>query len=389
MDSLFKINNIKTRISFFLFIAVNFLFTIKYIERITPYYLIVAIIYSLFCISIWKYRKTLTSFLSKFRFINSILIVLFILVFTLLFIKIPQETLNVDRWSVISSFWNNYFSDKYVYLATSHMGNYPGPMPFYYILALPFYLLGELGYFSLFGLIIFLILLRYDKVASSKQTVFIILLFISTFNFWEIISRSNIFLNASLVLFSMIYLFKNIEKRTPYFVLWSGILIGLMLSTRNVFVIPYIVTFLYLLKFKEISVTQVFQLGIIAVFTFILTFLPFTYNYFEEFKTINPFIIQSDYLMPQYLTYLCVVSTFMFVFLVKSKEDVYFYSGIALFLTILVYYMYHVLNSGFYEAFFESRIDLSYFILSMPFLLFYLFKKTDDSQFMHCNLSES
>lgn len=389
MDGLFKINNIKTLISFFLFIVVNFLFTIKYIERITPYYLIVAVIYSFFCISIWKYQKTLTSFLSKFRFTNSILIVFFVLVFALLFIKIPQETLNVDRWSVISSFWDNYFSDKYVYLATSHMGNYPGPMPFYYILALPFYLLGELGYFSLFGLIVFLILLKYDKVASSKQTVFIVLLFISTFNFWEVISRSNIFLNASLVLFSIIYLFKSIEKRTPYFVLWNGILIGLMLSTRNVFVIPYIVTFLYLLKSKELSVTQVFQLGIIAVFTFILTFLPFTYNYFEEFKTINPFIIQSDYLMPQYLTYLCVVTSFMFVFLVKSKEDIYFFSGIALFLTILVYFMYHILNSGFQEAFFESRIDLSYFILSMPFLLFYLFKKTDGTQLIYRNLSES
>lgn len=374
MDSLFKINNIKTRISFFLFIAVNFLFTIKYIERITPYYLIVAIIYSLFCISIWKYRKTLTSFLSKFRFINSILIVLFILVFTLLFIKIPQETLKVDRWSVISSFWNNYFSDKYVYLATSHMGNYPGPMPFYYILALPFYLLGELGYFSLLGIIAFLSLLKFDKISVSNQTITVVLLCSSVFFLWEVISRSNIFLNGSLVLFSILYLFKSIEKNTRCFILWNGILIGLMLSTRNVFVIPYIITFLYLLKCKAISIKQTFFLGIVAILTFVSTFIPFIYNHIEEFKTMNPFIIQSDYLMPQYLTFICVAVSSLFVFLIRSKEDTYFYSGIALFMTISVYFVYHLLQSGFAEAFFHSRIDISYFILSMPFLVYYFIK---------------
>ncbi len=256
---------------------------------------------------IWKYRIKLDLFKSKLNFINFSLVLLFFIGAIFIFSKITQESLMVDRWSVISSFWDNYFSDKYVYLATSHRGNYPGPMPFYYILALPFYLLGELGYFSLLGIIAFLILLKFDKISVSKQTIAVVLLCSSTFFLWEVISRSNVFLNGSLVLLSIIYLFKSIEKKVPYFVLWNAIFIGLMLSTRNVFVIPYIITFLYLLKSKEISVKQTFQIGIITLLMFVLTFIPFVYNHLEEFKVMNPFIIQSDYLMPQYLTFICVI----------------------------------------------------------------------------------
>ncbi len=374
MDSLFKINNIKTRISFFLFIVVNFLFTIKYTERITPFYLIISISFIAFYVLLWKYRTKLNPFHSKLNIVNLSIVLLFIFGSFFIFSRVPQESLMVDRWSVISSFWDNYFSDKYAYLATSHMGNYPGPMPFYYILALPFYLLGELGYFSLLGIIAFLSLLKFDKISVSNQTITVVLLCSSVFFLWEVISRSNIFLNGSLVLFSILYLFKSIEKNTRCFILWNGILIGLMLSTRNVFVIPYIITFLYLLKCKAISIKQTFFLGIVAILTFVSTFIPFIYNHIEEFKTMNPFIIQSDYLMPQYLTFICVAVSSLFVFLIRSKEDTYFYSGIALFMTISVYFVYHLLQSGFAEAFFHSRIDISYFILSMPFLVYYFIK---------------
>lgn len=375
MVNLIGTKNITNSISFLLFIVVNFLFTAKYLERITPYYLIIAIIFSLFYFSVWKYQKPLTSFLSKFKFINSALITCFIFVFAVLFTKVTQESLNVDRWSVISSFWDNYFSGEYVYLATSHMGNYPGPMPFYYILALPFYLIGDLGYFSLLGIIAFLCALRFDKLSISKHTVAIILICTSSFYLWEVISRSNVFLNGSLVLFSILYLFRSIENKTPNYILWNGIFIGLMLSTRNVFVIPYIVAFLYIIKFKEISIKQIFYIGILAVVTFLLTFLPFIYNHIEEFKQMNPFVIQSEYLMPKELTFLCVVVSSLSVFLIKAKEDVYFYSGVALFLTISVYFVYHVIDSGFTESFFNSRVDISYFILSIPFLMYYFLKK--------------
>src|SRR5690606_16169505 len=258
----------KTNISFLLFLIVNFLFAVKYTERITHFYLVISIGIITFYCSIWKYRMKLNSFQSKLNIVNFSVVLLFFLGSVFVFSKVPQESLMVDRWSVISSFWDNYFSDEYVYMATSHFGNYPGSMPFYYILALPFYLLGELGYFSLLGIIVFLSLLKFDKISVPKQTIAVILLCSSVFFLWEVISRSNVFLNGSLILFSIIYLLKSIEQKKPYFVLWNGIFIGLMLSTRNVFVIPYIITFLYLLKTKELSVKEVIQTGFVTILTF-------------------------------------------------------------------------------------------------------------------------
>jgi hypothetical protein len=65
--------------------------------------------------------------------------------------------------------WDNYFSGEYVYFAKSNFGNPPGPMPFYYVLALPFYAVGELGYFSLLGIVVFVLLLRFARVPRRSE----------------------------------------------------------------------------------------------------------------------------------------------------------------------------------------------------------------------------
>lgn len=301
-----------------------------------------------------------------------------ILLSCFLFIKLPQESLNVDRWSVISSFWDNYFSGKYVYFATSHMGNYPGPMPFYYVLALPFYLMGELGYYSLMGIPVFFLVMKFSKIPDFRQTLIFIGLFSSFFFWWEIICRSNIFLNATLVLFSILFLFYSEERKFRGFLLWNGLVIGLLLSTRNVFVIPYIVAFLYLLKFNKINFWQIVQIGVIAGCIFVLTFIPFIINHFRDFMQMNPFVIQSDYLMPKYLSITCILLTFPVYFLLKSRKDVIFYGNLMLFFTILVYFIYQTTRHGLSKAILDSKIDVSYFILGMPFLLFYLIQNLEN-----------
>ena len=144
--------------------------------------------------SISKYYK----YLGKF---NLLLLLLFFVVFYFAFQKIPVETLKVDRWSVISSFWDNYFGNKYVYFAKSNMNNPPGPMPFYFILALPFYIIGELGYFSILGIVLFFGLLNYKKLNTNLQTTALLLVCSSIFYLHEVICRSNIFLNSTIVLF--------------------------------------------------------------------------------------------------------------------------------------------------------------------------------------------
>jgi hypothetical protein len=357
----------KKQISLFLFLLISFLFAVKYGSRITSSYILLASIISAFYLFIWKKRFVFGRFHSKTIYI---LLAFFTLLFSIVFYKITPESLNVDRWSVITSFWDNYFNNEYVYAAKSHKGNPPGPMPFYYIIALPFYFIGELGFLSIMGSLVFLLILNYLKSPNYLKVTTILLMLSSTFYLWEVTCRSNVFLNASLIVFSIVYFFKTMEnKLNKVNLIAIGIIIGLLLSTRNVFVIPYIVFFLYTLKFNLISIKNTIIIGLIAIITFFATFLPFIYNHSEEFKIINPFIIQSTYLMPFSYTVFCVILAFLSFFIFKNKNDVFFYSGIILFITVIIHYIHLIGVSSFNEAFFESRADISYFILSAPFLL--------------------
>jgi hypothetical protein len=285
---------------------------------------------------------------------------------------VPKESLNVDRWSVISSFWQNYFNDEYVYFAKSFASNYPGPMPFYFILALPFYLIGELGLFSFLGIVVFVLFAK--KRGESFNYASISLLFIATslFYIWEIYCRSNIFINGSLILFSIVYFFEKYTKSLNSNLVF-GIIFGLLISTRNVFVIPYIIMFLFALRTKKIDVKNTLFIGVISLSIFCLTFLPFVICHFEDFKIMNPFIIQSSFLMPFKYNLVFIFIAASLSFFCKNETDVYFYSGLTLFFTILFYFGYIIFNSGFNNAFYQSNADISYFILCLPFFIFHLF----------------
>jgi hypothetical protein len=295
----------------------------------------------------------------------------------LVFHFLPQEQLNVDRWSVISSFWDNFFEGKYVYFAKSHMGNHPGPMPFYFILALPFYFVGDLGYFSLIGLLVFYFILYYSKEFVRTRTLMLFLLLISAFYLWEVVTRSNIFTNSSLVLFSIFYFLKSNTDNNFKHLFINGLIIGLLLSTRNVFVIPYSILMLYLIKNKKIKFHKILTLALIVITTFALTFLPFIVNHFSDFLLLNPFVIQSSYLMPAWLSVFCIFASLGLYFFIRNTQDVYFYSGISLFFTISVYFIWEIYFYGFQSAYFGNKADISYFILCIPFFLYFLLQNPE------------
>lgn len=359
----------KKNIAISLFIFINALFVLKYSERVTSYNALLTLAFTGVFIGFFYWKDTILSRIKyAYGFIGS---AIFIILFGIAFTYINVETLMVDRWSVISSFWDNYFQGEYVYFAKSHRNNPPGPMPFYYMLALPFYLIGELGYFSLLAIPALWIVSKYLRFNKAVVQFGLFLLITSFFYIWEVTVRSNIMINGLLILFSLIYCLKR-EKWSLKELIVAGIMVGLFLSTRNVFVIPYVILFLYLLKNGNLSFLKLIQLGSVAIVTFALTFLPFIYNYWDSFLTMNPFVIQGSFLIPFHYTVGFVLLAFLFPFLCKSKEDVLFYSGVNLFITIAIYFIYHIIYSGFQSAFYESIVDISYFILCIPFFLIYV-----------------
>jgi hypothetical protein len=137
----------------------------------------------------------------------------------------------------------------------------------------------------------------------------------------------------------------------------------------------FIIAFIYALRTKKITFIQVFLLGLVAIFSFILTFVPFVWNHFEEFKIMNPFIVQSTFLVPFQYTLLFIGLATIAGFLCKSINDVYFYSAVVLFLSILIYFIFLISSNGFQKTYFESLGDVSYFILCIPFVFFHMLKE--------------
>lgn len=360
--------SITYHLAFYLFVFVNFIFSVKYISRVTDYYLIASILVSGVYVLVWNSGIYFIRY-SSLRTINLGLLILFLIICIYGLAKIPVESLQVDRWSVINSFWETYSSGEYAYFAKAHTGNPPGPMPFYFILAFPFFLLGELGWLSLAGVVIFYFLLRLSKIQEHLITLSLLLLFISTFYLWEVFGRSNVFVNSVLVLVVMVFF--NRKNKSIRDIVLSGVFTGLVMSTRNVFVIPFIILFLYAIRYRQINMKQFVLMGVISLTVFALTFLPFVWGHFDDFKKMNPFLVQGTFLIPFEYTIGFIGLALVFGLICKSKEDVYLFSGLNLFIAIAVYFIYHFIISGFYNTYFGSLGDVSYFILCVPFLLYY------------------
>jgi len=355
----------------FILLFINFIFTYKYTIRITNLagLLSLGLLTLQIAVYIFQEKKTISKSNLKKGFLA--IGVLWFLLVLITHYKIALESLNVDRWSVISSFIEECLKGNYPYYAKSHSGSVPGPMPFYFLLASPFYFIGELALFSYIGYAVITVLLvkRSDNMKHANFMLFYLLT--SVYVLWELVVRSNIFTNAALILLAFIYL-EDFDFRYSWKFWLMAFLTGFMLSTRSVFILPYTIFFLSYLLNKKVKFSKLVQFLLLAVAGFSLTFLPLVTFFKEDFLKINPFIVESTFLIPMGYTVFFIVLALGLSFLVKSSEDRFFYSGLSLFLSILIYSIYHLVKVGFQAAYIDSLIDISYFILCVPFLIYYL-----------------
>lgn len=367
--------SLKINVSVLILLFINFIFLYKYSSRYTEFAIHISTFLLIFQFFVFKFsNKIIISNKQK----NIICYGLFSFIVSLVIIShfvIPIESLNVDRWSVISSFLTELSNGNYPYYAKSHMGSYPGPMPIYFLIASPFYLLGELSLLSCLGFCILTILLI-KKVNVTENIKFLLFyMFTSFYLIWEITTRSNLFTFTILVLL-VLNEFINLNNKNTLKFYGLAILTGLMLSTRSIYILPYIIFFLSSLINNEITFKKAFLFLSIALIAFISTFIPFVYFFYNDFFTMNPFIIQSSFLVPKFYTLIFIVISILFAFLVKNKSDKFFYSGLSLFIAILIYAIYHLFNNGYEASYINSKIDISYFIFCIPFLIKYLMKVT-------------
>ncbi len=347
---------------------INALFILKYLDRYVHH----AEIYTLSPILVLLGLGYLVWGKRKVHVTNTFLLLItgvFALAFITALQLIPAAKLNVDRWSVIYSFWQTAFQGKYPYSAQSHMGNFPGPLPVYFILALPFYAVKEIGYMPLLASICFIVyILKRGKNESSDYSFTVLVLLASPCIYWEIVARSTLFFFSFLwLIYADWFLNKGLNDKKH--VIRAGLIGGLLLSTRFIYAMLLALWAVYSWRSGK-SILRIMGWGTIIVIVFAATIIPLWLIFPTEFAQFNPFKTESSAFVPFAYNFIFIGIAIACAFLCKNNQSTLFFSGITMFLIILLYFGFHISRDGWNNTLTNSYHGyLLYFILPFPFLI--------------------
>lgn len=358
------------------FIFTNLLFVFKYglrQDHVSVYLLI--IIYTLFC--------GFVLFGNPFKFIKlnedklkilykvicfSIMIVVFIVVSLT-----DGKMLNVDRWSAMDVGIKALLNGEYPYTATDHLNGRTSNFPGLFIIGLPFYLMGNVGYLQVFSFVLLSFTLY--NILKIKQTLnYIILLLLSPAFWWEIFAISDLLSNV-IIVFCFVLLIKDIFKdnvlKKPVFM---GLSTSFLTLTRGIVAIPLI-----LLVFRDFITINIrdkikYVISFILLSILLIALVIINCPDLETLKKFNPLNLQTMYL-PNYINIFAVLLPFYFSLKIKKFNNQYFQFCTYLLLfppflsfSITMYYM------GFDTIIIDNKFDLSYLSIAFPFLIMEIVK---------------
>lgn len=272
--------------------------------------------------------------------------------------------LNIDRWQTIEYCIPNWINGKYFYDIPSFLGNTPSYLPGQLLLALPFYLLGNVGYLQVASFILFA-LTCHICFSNIKVKFQAILLFVMSLAYaYEVVCKSD-FISSFIIVACFILLWSR-NYNDDYFKnpILLGLLLGVLCLTRSVVIIPLI---LFLLKgFLKTKITNKIK----VVLTFLVIFSALSYSVlfpakdFDYVKMYNPFKVQGQANI--YLTLVFVVLTIIASFFVKNIKQVFYCSSVLIFCLMGLYIVEQFILNGieFYKYF-----AVTYFAASLPFII--------------------
>lgn len=274
--------------------------------------------------------------------------------------------LNVDRWSAIHNFLSNLFQGVYPYSARTHLGGYGSPFPVWQLLHVPFYLLGDVG-LSLFATYLFL-LYALSKVQGRGAALCAgVLLLCSPGFVYEALVRSDLVTNFMFVC-AVLSLLVSRQKTLKGSGQLFGILIGLLLSTR---LSTGVVWFVLLLRpFLQLGLWRQFRFLLVVSVVFALTFVPFAFwdGHMLFFFTYNPFVLQTRQGSPLTLLLFLPVLVSLALTWGSSWQRLNFHVALSLLLLVVVTFVVNMSTTGTWDELFQSRYDITYFNMSLPFL---------------------
>jgi hypothetical protein len=374
--------------SLLIYLLINSLFLLKYLARTSCPGILVLAIYLLIMLFFavlmgWLNNKKLTgkfSLLTQWynRNIQSKLyipwfyIILALLTLTgivLLHQLIEPTTIQVDRWSAIDHFLQELLAGNYPYKAQTHLGGYGSPFPAWNLFHFPFFLLGDVALALIAVMVVLIISLPRICGNYKNAFLFLLMLTISPAFWYEVAVRSDLIYNFMVCFLLCAWWFKASIRiqNAPWL---TGLISGIMLSTRLSIVIPF---FLFLFPgFLKAGWLQRFQFTGIALAMFMLTFLPFILWDFDSlvFFEYNPFVLQTRQGSVIELILLAGMLIPLSLSWKGKLQRFTFYTALTILVFISATFLHRMITDNFVSDLFSSRYDITYFTMALPFAIY-------------------
>lgn len=284
--------------------------------------------------------------------------------------SINPFSLQVDRWSAIHFWIQNFFSGKYPYGAQTHLNGYGSPFPVWQFIHIPFYWMGNVALSAFVACIAWIY--TTTKTISPKAGLINLLGLVLAPAFWyEIATRSDLMTNmivSAIIVQWLLYKKYTLTNNT----IKIGIIAGLLLSTRLISIIPLCVAFGY--EFFMVPWLKKIKVLATGIGTFIATFLPFVFwkDSTLLFFQYNPFVLQTRQ-GNSIIFIIWVIFACTWIFIAHKKSFHYSFStGVLLFVLITLAFISNIYKYSFESIFTSSTFDITYFSCVIPFVILYL-----------------
>lgn len=365
------VNNSFLRIRFiliaFFYLFVNFLFILKYGEKLNfvsaqiIIYLYISIVLILF---FWFYKiSKLNKNLLNFT------IIYFIVFLTLINIFINPLYLNVDRWSAMEAGIKSIINGEYPYTALDHLGGRTSNLPGLFLIGLPFYFIGDVGLLQVFTFILMVFSLKYIYQNIKHQTLIIILFILSPAYLWEIYVKSDLMSNIILAIILMIWIDHRVNANK--LINWKllGLIVGILVLTRIIIVIPLVLTLSY--EFFQTTRRNKANFIFFSLMTMgLLLFITFiNCPNFETLQNYNPLLLQGR-ISPTWLNLSVLILPFVIGLKRSNIKFKLWTSMILMGIPITFAFTESLIKNGINKILFENYFDISYLGMLLPFTVF-------------------
>jgi hypothetical protein len=295
------------------------------------------------------------------RFFYHLLVACLAIILLILMKMFDPAAIDIGRYPALYDWLERLFDGQFPYLSKTK----PSGLPFLFILAIPSYLLGDLGLLQIFSFITFALILdtRFNSIVS--KTRIILFLIASPIFHLEIVTRSELFSNMVFVLLLLAIFEKKGREFSFKTILITGLIAGLLLSTRVVVLYIYIIFFGHYFFKKPLKLAQ---LSLVTAFSFMATLVPFLIWDFAYFVHHGPLAVQSIY-APLWFIITTVILAIILGFKVREHNQIYPAIAFMLFGIVLIPFFIAISEFGIVRAVFYHQFDISYFCFCLPFVL--------------------